>query len=208
MKLKLLSIVSLVACAGVSHGAAGIYDSFVFTTTTGAAPLTFYDIGAVTSNPDFNGADLGVFTVGDSLQLGGQQKSFKNDSTDVTGHRVYWRIGSGSFTTVNLAFQWNTGDSGAPSGLNNFGDQQWGGDVQGANGSLVLSSNVLSGLTPGNYTLEVYSEISTNGVDAAATIGNVNGGNNYKANYTVVPEPSAALLGGLGVLALLRRRRD
>ena len=26
-------------------------------------------------------------------------------------------------------------------------------------------------------------------------------------NFSVVPEPSAALLGGLGMLALLRRRR-
>jgi hypothetical protein len=36
------------------------------------------------------------------------------------------------------------------------------------------------------------------------------GGQNIRAvafNFTVVPEPSSALLGGLGLLALLRRRR-
>lgn len=33
-------------------------------------------------------------------------------------------------------------------------------------------------------------------------------GNNLVLNYTAVPEPGAALLGGLGVLALLRRRRN
>ena len=32
--------------------------------------------------------------------------------------------------------------------------------------------------------------------------------NDVVLNYTVVPEPRAALLGGLGLLALLRRRRD
>lgn len=207
MKIKTLFIASMIAGSGFSHGAAGIYDSFVFTTTNGAAPLTFYDIGAVTANPEFDGANLGVFNIGGVLQLGGQQKSFKNGGTDVTAHNIYWRINTGSFTSVGMPFQWNTGDLGAPSGLNNFGDQQWGGDVQGANGSLVLSTNVLSGLTPGNYTLEVYSEISTNGVNASPTIGNVNGGNNYKASFTVIPEPSAALLGGIGMLALLRRRR-
>jgi MYXO-CTERM domain-containing protein len=30
--------------------------------------------------------------------------------------------------------------------------------------------------------------------------------NNVDVTFTAVPEPSAALLGGLGVLALLRRR--
>lgn len=37
--------------------------------------------------------------------------------------------------------------------------------------------------------------------------GSGDGGNLYFNNLTVVPEPSAALLGSLGVLALLRRRR-
>lgn len=40
---------------------------------------------------------------------------------------------------------------------------------------------------------------------------NVSGGNNWLSGYslqTTVPEPSAALLGGLGLLALLRRRRS
>jgi hypothetical protein len=208
MKMKSLLAVAL-ACfsmTGVSFGAAGIYDSFVFTTTTGAAPLTFYDIGAVTGNTDFHGAVLGSFNVGGTLQIGGQQKSFKNTGTDVTAHNLFWKV-SGAFTGVGMNFQWNFGDVGAPSGLNNAGDQQWGGDVQGGNGSLVLSGNVLSGLTPGNYTLEVYSEISTNSVDALASIANNNAGANYKASFTVVPEPSSVLLGGLGALALLRRRR-
>jgi uncharacterized protein (TIGR03382 family) len=31
--------------------------------------------------------------------------------------------------------------------------------------------------------------------------------NNVDVTFTAVPEPSTALLGGLGVLALLRRRR-
>lgn len=207
MKFRSL-IASFVLVPGISFGAAGIYDSFVFTTTSGSAPLTFYDIGAVTANPDFDGANLGTFTVSDVLQIGGQQKSYKNNGTDVTSHSIFWRVtGVTSFASVNMPFQWNNGDSGAPSGLNNPGDQQWGGDVQGSNGTLVLSSNVLAGLAQGNYTLEVYSEITTNGVDAAGTIGNVNGGNNYQATFSVIPEPGSAALGLLGSLFLLRRRR-
>ena len=36
----------------------------------------------------------------------------------------------------------------------------------------------------------------------------VTGGNNLVLSYTIIPEPRAALLGGLGILALLRRRRQ
>jgi MYXO-CTERM domain-containing protein len=206
MKLRNLIASFALITAGTSFGAAGIYDALVFTTTTGGTPLTFYDIGAVTVNPDFDGGDLGDFNLGSVFQIGGQQKSYKNTGSDVTSHTIYWKV-TGAFTGVNMPFQWNQGDGGAPSGLNNAGDQQWGGDVQGGNASLVLSGNVLSGLTAGDYTLEVYSEITTNGVDAAGTIGNVNGGNNYKATFTVVPEPTSAALGLLGVGLLLRRRR-
>jgi hypothetical protein len=202
MKLKNLIACATLLATGSVFGAAGIYDSFVFTTTNGAAPLTFYDIGTATINADFDNADLGTFDVGDTLQLGGQQKSWKSGS-DVNGHKLYWKV-SGGFTGVTMAFQWNQGDLGNPGNLNNPGDQQWGGDVQGGNSSLILSSNVLAGLTPGDYTLVVYSSITT---DNAGEISNNNGGADYTATFTVVPEPSAALLGGLGLIGLLRRRR-
>jgi len=41
----------------------------------------------------------------------------------------------------------------------------------------------------------------------AGTWGLTQSGNNLVLNYTAIPEPGAALLGGLGMLALLRRRR-
>ncbi len=206
MKLKNLIAPFMLMTAGTSFGAAGIYDGFLFTTTTGAAPLTFYDIGAASLNVDFDGANLGSFVLGSSLQIGGQQRSFENNSTVVTTNTIFWKV-VGAFVGVNLPLQWTQGDVGAPGGLNNPGDKQWGGDVQGANGALVLSGNVLSGLAEGTYTLEVYSEISTNAVNADPTIFNSNGGNNFKASFTVVPEPATAVLGMFGLGLLLRRRR-
>jgi hypothetical protein len=203
MKLKSAIAAFSLSASGLSFGAAGMWDQFIFTTTTGTTPLTFYDIGASTANPDFQSANLGTFTVGNTFYIGGQQKSWKDNGTDVTGHGIAWRVYSGSpsgtFTTVSMPFQFNIGGSG---------DQQWGGDSQGANSNPIeISSNILSGLTPGSYTLDVYSYITTNGFNAASTIFNNAGGNNYKATFTVVPEPSAALLGGLASLMLLRRRR-
>jgi MYXO-CTERM domain-containing protein len=47
--------------------------------------------------------------------------------------------------------------------------------------------------------------VSTVSQTANFGAGDVNG---YVTQFTAVPEPRAALLGGLGLLALLRRRRD
>ncbi len=205
MKLTRTLLIVTILASGNAFGAAGIFDAFLFTTTTGTTPLSFYDIGATTSNPEFQGRSLGSFTAGSStLFVGGQQKSYKNNFTDVTGHSIQWRVWSGSpggsFSTVAMPFQLN---------LATAGDQQWGGDTQGSNSDPIeVSSNVLSGLTNGNYTLEVFSRITTNGVNADATIDNNNSGNNFSATFTVVPEPSAALLSCLGALMLLRRRRN
>jgi hypothetical protein len=183
------------------HAAAGIFDSFGIVRTT---TNTYYDIGAVTANPNFQGANLGTFDVTtDNLQLGGQTKTFKNSGTDVTGARIWYRIWSGtesgSFTSRSYNFQLN---------LVTPGDQQWGTDVAGSNLTAVYTSNLLTGLSNGNYTLEVYTEISTNGVNASPTIASNNSGNNFEATFTVIPEPStyALLAGGLVGLMMLRRR--
>lgn len=203
---KTITTLAFAATSPIAFGAAGIYDSFIFTTTNGTSPAFYYGLGGGTA---FDGADLGTFDrdAGDTLQFGGQQKSFKNNSTDVTAHTLHYSINGGSFQTVALNFQWNNGDAGAPAGLNNGGDQQWGGDVTGSNASFTVSSDVIAGLANGTYTVDVFSSITTNGVNAAGTINNDNGGSNYTATFTVVPEPSSAALLGLGGLALILRRR-
>ncbi len=74
-----------------------------------------------------------------------------------------------------------------------------------------LGSTVAAYGTSGSaftYDIEVTTTTATE--DLTLTFGGVNGGNGgaILAGYTVaVPEPSAALLGGLGALLLLRRRR-
>jgi MYXO-CTERM domain-containing protein len=185
-----------------SFGAAGMFDQYIIVNTGGVA---YFDIGASTANPDFQGASLGTFTSSDSLLLGGQGKSFKNNGSDVNGMQLFYRLWqgtpSGSFSQFNYAFQIdNVG--GTP------GDQQWGSDVAGFNGSSFYTGNLLTGLANGNYSLEVFSRITTNGNNAAAEIFNNAGGSNFTSAFTVVPEPSRALFSliGLGALVLRRRR--
>jgi|APTNR8051073442_1049403.scaffolds.fasta_scaffold00906_13 MYXO-CTERM domain-containing protein len=204
MKRVCISIFVAVFAPLIAQGAAGMFDQYVIVNT---GSNTYYDIGAATGNPDFASADLGTFTNADSLSLGGQGKSYKTSGsgTDVTGMQLYYRIwqGSplGSFTSLGYAFQIDN-YGGTP------GDQQWGTDVAGSNGSAFYSANVLSGLANGVYSLEVYSQITTNGVDAANPIKNDNGGANFTATFTITPEPSRAVLSllGLGLICLRRRR--
>ena len=203
---KTIYLAASLALATAANGASGMCDSFIFTSTDGTSPSFYYGLGGGTA---FAGADLGTFNsgAGDTLQFGGQQKSFKNNGTDVLAHTLHYSIDSGSFQTVALNFQWNNGDGGAPTGLGTPGDQQWGGDISGANGSFTVSADILSGLTNGVHTIAAYSSITTNGVDADVTIFNNVGGANYNATLTVVPEPSTTALLGLGGLALIMRRR-
>lgn len=201
MKLTQLLIALAALVPAISHGSAGMFDQYVFTSSNGGS-LAFYDLGASTGNPDYQGTILGTFDrFTDTLQVGGQQKSFKNSGTDVTSHSLFWRITElgGAFASVNMPFQFNIGVGG---------DQQWGGDSQGANADPIeLSSNVFSGLNNGTYTLEVYSQITTNGVNEAPTVFNNNGGANFTATFTLVPEPSRAMLACVGFVGLITRRR-
>ena len=59
-----------------------------------------------------------------------------------------------------------------------------------------------------NVTTPEFTFASIEGYNSGAYLANfAQDGSDYKISFTVVPEPRAALLGGLGLLALLRRRR-
>ena len=182
-----------------AHGATGIFGSHVeiFTTTA-----TVYRGESFGSTPDFQGASLGTFTTSDTLIFGQAQiNTFKNGGSDVTGGQLQYRVyeaGSspGSFSTQTFSFQANASFTDiAGNSVTGGGDQAWGNtdDID------------LLALTSGNgdYEVEIFFQAFTNEGDRFSN----NGGNNFKATFTVVPEPSIALLGSLGLLGLLRRRR-
>lgn len=197
MKLKSLIAICGLLTVGTSFGATGIFGSYVdiFTTTS-----TVYKGENFSSSPSFNGANLGTFNLADTLIITRSQiDTYKNGGGDVTGAEIQYRVyltgqTPGAFSTQSYGWQSNATyvDYGGMT-VTGGGDQAWGNTAD---------INLNPGVT-GNYTVEVFFKAFTNEGDRFSN----NGGGNFKATFSVVPEPSAALLGGLGVLALLRRRR-
>lgn len=152
---------------------AGFNGSYLILSANGAAD-TYYDLNAVTANPDFQGNNLGTFVQGTNTLVlkGAEHNVYKCGGCDITAtsmnYRIYATTGTaGSFTSVNVPYSsgFNNGCGGA--------DQQW--KTTSAN------INVLNGLGAGTYYLEVYEM-------ATATCGNQyvsNGGANYKAQFTL-----------------------
>lgn len=157
---------------------AGIYEGYVIININGGGNA-YYDLGASTPNPDFQGASLGTFTIGTStLTLkGAQNKTFKCSGGDVTGGNGFYRIYKvgntpGSFTSSG-AMGFVSNDAGGCGG-----NQTW----EKSDATI----NVLAALAPGNYQLEVYNRASTNIGDQFDN----NGGANYLASFTVAAAAS------------------
>jgi len=135
---------------------------------------TYYDLLASTVNPDFNGTNLGTFNSSQSIIIaGGESHTNKCSGGNVTGSTIRYNVhltssGTGSFTGIGLS--WISNDGGSCGG-----DQTW--------KSSSNAANILTGLAPGNYTLEIYSE--ANGTPG--TVYASNGGVNYKATFSVIP---------------------
>ena len=193
MKLKCLIAIAAIIAAGNTYAGSGIFESYGIIKIN-ASTSVYYDMQATTGNPDFQGASFGTFdtTVGNTLTLvGGEIKTFKNGGSDVTGaffdYRVF-KVGDtpGSFIEFGLPFN---------SDIGGDGDQKWDKTNQNA--------NLLTGLSNGNYTLEVFARATSSDGPHFSS----NGGSNYKASFSVVPEPSSAALGLIGSLLIFRRRR-
>ena len=157
----------------------------------------------------FDGADLGDFTVGDSMLLSGAELlTWKSDGGDVTGASVYFAVyadgtTAGGFTETTISHSANNPfNDAAGNTFTNGGDQKW--------ANIDSTPDMLSGVVAGNYNLAMYFTASTN---EGVRYDN-NSGNNFVATFSVasassVPEPAACLLliAGIIPLALLRRRK-
>ena len=144
--MLVLPLLLVIAIGTNVQAQSGIYESYAILNINGGGN-TFYDLNATTGNPDFNGTNLGSFSGANTLVLNGaQNKTFKCNPCDITNGNLWYRIyptlgTAGAFISSGLPFGSNLG-----TGCNG-NDQTW--DATAAN------INVLSGLSPGNYTLEV-----------------------------------------------------
>lgn len=184
MKAKSLRIRhALFLCAfffgivGVSWGqSAGFNNTFILLSINGGA-TTHYDLNANTANPNFQGSNLGTFGVGTTNLVfkGAEHNVYKCGSADLTSTRLYYRIyltGSSQPTFVSNNIGYSSTFANGCGGQ----DQVW--------SNSGYTTNLLSGLAPGNYTFQVYSDASTTNC-CGGTVFASNSGNNYTATFTV-----------------------
>ena len=147
--------------------------------------------------------NLGTFVpgAGDTLTLlGGAMLTFQNGGATVGSNiKLNYRVSPSGGPLSSFP-------SGLLLGLNESNVNGTTGDMRWSDES--KSIDLLAGLTPGTYILGSYGLAST----SLGTKFANNGGANYGAYFTVeaVPEPSTlavAGLGGLAMMALIRRRK-
>ena len=138
----------------------------------------FYDAGVATSNPDFNGVNLGTFTCTSSLNLnGGQSDTKRGGGCEITSSKLAYRVylqGSVSlptFTFIDLPF---TTDFGSCFSGNVC--QRW----EKSNAGI----NLLTGLANGTYVVETYFVGSTQFCNVGDFFDN-NSNSNYKATFAI-----------------------
>jgi hypothetical protein len=173
------------------NGGVNVYNQVRTGTTPGAGAETGHDLSPDGFNPQF--LNFGTLTLSNTLVVRGfEYTTYENSGSDVTHGNLFYRVfptaggPTGAFTQISDSF-------------NN--DDTW----TRTDGTV----NILSGLPEGDYTIQLYTESYTNAVNSSGNIfGFTAGGGNPTATFSLIPEPSAALLGALGMICLLRRRRN
>ncbi len=166
---------------------AGLYETYIVFGVNGNANL-YYDLNANTGNYDFDGQFLGTFCQGNTNGLifkGGEHKIYKCGGCDLTSTRLYYRIyptGSPSGSYISNTLGYSSEYDNECGGKNQVWD------------SVSYSTDILSGLSAGNYTIEVYSDATVTCEGGTVYAGN--NGNNYKATFTVSPTTVGGTISG------------
>jgi len=149
LRLSVLSLALLISSSIYADW--GIFNSFVIIDQ--GAGNVYYDAASATGNPDFQGFYFGNLTSASTFLLDGAEiQTFKDNNSgtsNVCGGDIYYRVyrscdTPGSFLNLDLPFDISLGGN----------DQQWA-ETAGA-------INLLAGLEPGKYTLEIYIEAEGN----------------------------------------------
>lgn len=195
MKHKIFILTSLLALGGVLN-AQSIFNGYAYVSdTTAGTDTTWYNLSGSAQSSSLDGANLGTFS--NALWLGGQTGFWSNGQGVNFIEMGYSITGTASANgTIAYGFQ----SYSAPN-------DQWGTDINGAITS-DISTNLISAhsLTAGSYNISIYVQGAANN---SSSIYDSNGGSNYNAAFTVVPEPTsyALLLGFAGLCFVMYKRR-
>jgi hypothetical protein len=172
--VAILSCLIFNSFTGISQ-TAGFNNTYLILQLNGGGN-TYYDLNAATANPDFEGTNLGTFISGTSslIYKGAEHNIYKCGGCNLSVTRLNYNI----HLTGNAAGTFLPNNVGYTSGfVNGCGgeDQLW--------STAAGNTDLIAGLSPGNYTMEVYS-------DATITCGTgtayaSNSAANYKATFTV-----------------------
>lgn len=188
MKKLVMSMAAGLLFSASAMAATGWFEDYVIVSIDGGADQ-YYWIGADPGfGTQFDGADLGSLT---TLSFGADLKYWGDNGDTREGGALNVEVDGGGFTE----YIWSHASIG-------------GNDAQGTLASTTI--DVTAGLTPGTYTVSVWAK--SWGQNASGFGGDSflsNGGANYTASFTVVPEPGTLALFGLGMagLAVARSRR-
>ena len=226
--MKLNTIYSLIALSllSISSSQAGIgfYGNLYFITSLNGGSNVYNQVVSGTS-PGVNVVADGSFSGAHNLTPDGVNPSFSsmgtynqftdtwvlkgfemktfenpsNGSSFVFPVDVFYRIyqagsPSGSFTQLNTTnFSDVSGDP--PPGFN----RKW--------ELLTGTTNLLAGLPNGNYEIELFTRAQRTFFDGGNVMFGFTSGGNPVGSFTVVPEPSRAMLVAFGLLGMIFRRR-
>ncbi|TCK64050.1 hypothetical protein DFQ05_2743, partial [Winogradskyella wandonensis] len=179
----------------------GIYESYlILDTNTNPIASEFYDLqgNASSINPDFINANLGTYQSGESLILRGAEiKTFKCVADDILNGQLEYRVYLQSASTLpvfqNVSFlNFISNDGASLCSSNSFSLQTWRNDA--------FNINVLSGLSSGDYYLEVFTKAEyTPSTPPNNFRFDSNGGFNYRASFRVDNPPIANCVPSLSV---------